>query len=81
MTKSIVIADFPQHAAVRADGGDNGDAADDGKSGETVKNVGRNDQLPELSGRRGNIKRVVLAADHDWAPQACEIYRTNWSAD
>lgn len=70
MAKSIVIADLPQHAAVRADCGDDSDAADDGESSETVQNVGRNDQLPELSGRRGNIKRVILAADHDWAPQA-----------
>lgn len=70
MTKSVVIADLPQHAAVRADCGDDGDTADDGESGKTVKNVSRDDQLPELSGRRGNIKRVILAADHDWAPQA-----------
>lgn len=70
MAKSVVVSYFPQHAAVGTESSDYGDAPNEHECGKAMQNISRNDQLPELSGSRSNIKGVILAADHDMAPQA-----------
>ena len=66
MAQGVVVANLPQHAAVGADGGDDGDAADDGKSSDTVEQVGGENKLAKLARRRSDKECVVLASDHSW---------------
>src|SRR5262249_50799201 len=71
VAESVVIADLPQHAGVRADRRGNRNGADNGKNGDAIDQVSRYDELAQLAWRRRNKECIALTLHkNDQSPSA-----------